>query len=187
MSDRATLHPEMTRNEYTDLPGINWSILKYCIDHPSKAMHAMLNPSKPSARMIMGSAIHSGFLEGWETLNRNYIATPEGIDRRTKTGKEQYAAFEAKSRGKQVVTPDAWKTVMNVVERLNNHPTVNTLINGKGQSEAVITFELCEGLEGKGILDWMPTDHGPIVDLKTTRDASPKGFARQIANYQYHG
>jgi exodeoxyribonuclease VIII len=30
------------------------------------------------------------------------------------------------------------------------------------------------------------TERGVIVDLKTTRDASPDGFAKSVAQYRYH-
>ena len=48
-----------------------------------------------------------------------------------------------------------------------------------------------EGFEGfrmdcKGRLDFV-TQSGVLVDLKTTRDASPEGFGRECARYDYHG
>jgi len=189
MSDNATIVPVGNRSEYDDIPGINWSVLKHCIDHPSKAMYAMLNPKPPTPRMALGSAIHSISLEGYTKFKKSYAKQPEGIDRRTKAGKEAYSEFVAMSKGKQVMSADDYETAMRVSDSIAEHPAVKDLLNpATGRAEQVIKFELTEGLVGKGILDWLPTKDGhPIVDLKTTRDASPYGFARQMANLRYHG
>ena len=34
--------------------------------------------------------------------------------------------------------------------------------------------------------DWLLDDGSVIVDLKTTEDASPRGFQRSVAQYAYH-
>ena len=182
----ATLHESMSRRYYTELPGMNWSILKHAIEHPAKAVHQMQNPTPPTPRMVLGSAIHSCVLEGESAMKRCYTATPSGIDRRTKAGKAAYAEFEIASRGKQILSASDYETTMQGSEAVRAHPGANDLLSG-GEPEQIISFDLCEGLVGKCILDWLPDGDGPLVDLKTTRDASPSGFSRQIANYKYAG
>ena len=42
------------------------------------------------------------------------------------------------------------------------------------------------GLECKCRPDWLTNDGSIVVDLKTTKDASPRGFKQSVANYRYH-
>lgn len=188
MSDTATNHGPMKRAEYEDLAGINWSVLKHCIDHPAKALEEIANPSPPTDRMILGSAIHARVLEGQDAFRKRFAVAPLNIDRRTNKGKEEWSRFQKSSSGKQVIPAKDKLTVTRVADSAMKHPAVSDLIGcGDGVAETVIRWELDEQLFGKGIIDWLPNNDGPIVDLKTTRDASPSGFARQIANFRYHG
>ncbi len=50
---------------------------------------------------------------------------------------------------------------------------------GRGREEE-------EGLQCKCRPDYMHSDGGTIVDLKTTRDASPRGFRHSVIQYRYH-
>ena len=183
--DSATLHGNMESEDYDELPGINWSVLKHSLEHPAKSMWELQKKNQPTDRMILGSAIHCLFLEGEDAYARQYAVCPK-VDRRTKDGKAAYSAFVERSRGKSVLSEESDLNVRKVVKSLAKHPAASDYVVTH-QAEQAIRFELIDGLWGKGIIDLMPTGDGPIVDLKTTRDASPAGFARQIANMHYHG
>lgn len=185
MPDTAELYGTLSRDAYEELPGINWSILKHCIDHPSKALQAIKSPKEPTSRMVLGTAVHCAVLEGLSMYYKRFSVAPN-VDRRTKDGKEKWKAFEALSEKKRVITADDSRTVRSVASAISGHPACFDLLKN-GTPEAAVRWEMCEGLYGKGIIDWLPDGDGPLVDLKTTRDASPSGFARQIANYRYHG
>ena len=42
------------------------------------------------------------------------------------------------------------------------------------------------GLQCKCRPDWLTDDGSLIIDLKTTEDASPKGFEKSVGNWRYH-
>tara|TARA_R100001594_G_scaffold24856_1_gene48777 strand:+ start:5157 stop:5849 length:693 start_codon:yes stop_codon:yes gene_type:complete len=136
--------------------------------------------------MLLGQAVHAMCLEGEGVYKQRFAHTSTKIDRRTKAGKEEWAAFELSSKGKSVISFDDHQTTVNVCESIKNHPAASDLLMS-GTPETAIRWELEDGLYGKGIIDMLPQGDGPIVDLKTTRDASPSGFAKQIANYRYNG
>ena len=55
-----------------------------------------------------------------------------------------------------------------------------------GLTELSYFSEDLGGIRAKCRPDWISSDSGIVVDLKTTQDASPKGFQKSIANFGYH-
>ena len=188
MPESNLIHP-ITRLEYTELDGMNWSVLKHAISSPAKALDAMTRERASSDRLILGSAIHCLVLEGEQAFGNQYAVMPK-IDRRTKAGKEEYENFVARSRGKDIVKEADMPTIRSVYDSVRAHPSRREVL-GTGRPEAALQWkEPNSGLQCKALLDFVPlsSDPGnPIVDLKTTRDASPSGFCREIARYMYHG
>ena len=188
MSESNMTHP-ITRAKYTDLVGLNWSVLKHALSCPAKALDALTRERPSSERLILGSAIHCLTLEGEGAFGSQYAVMPK-IDRRTKAGKANYENFMAKSRGKEVVKDSDMPIIRSVYEAVKGHPSYREVL-GTGKAEAAIQWtEPNSGLQCKSLLDFVPLSSDPdkpIVDLKTTRDASPSGFCREIARFMYHG
>jgi hypothetical protein len=109
------------------------------------------------------------------------------MDRRTKAGKESYAAFEAAAAGKTVITADDAEVVMAMGRSIMRHPGAAMLLGLPGKAETTHMWtDANYGVECKCRPDWLTDDGSIMVDLKTTRDASPRGFMRSIADYRYH-
>jgi hypothetical protein len=69
------------------------------------------------------------------------------------------------------------------------HPIAAQLVRGRGVSELSLVWQHPEtGLTCKGRLDRLVSfaDWSWIVDVKTSRDASPRAFAADCARYGYH-
>lgn len=141
---------------------------------------------EPSRSMLMGSALHILALEPQRA--GEIVAAPD-VDRRTKAGKEQWEAFNASlSAGSIVLTEEEQLSVHTMAANLRQHRIAADLLrDGKAEQSifwprrtlgAVDTY-LC-----KARLDWIVPD-GTIVDIKTTRDASPQAFAKAAASYKY--
>jgi exodeoxyribonuclease VIII len=59
------------------------------------------------------------------------------------------------------------------------------LLHWQGKAETTHMWtDATTGVECKCRPDWLTSNL--IVDLKTTEDASPRGFQRSVANYRYH-
>ena len=56
----------------------------------------------------------------------------------------------------------------------------------KGQTELSYFWDDLGTIKGKCRPDWISDDGEIVVDLKTTTDASPRGFQKSIANWGYH-
>lgn len=183
------LHQPITRSEYDALDGMNWSLLKHAITSPSKLLSEMTRERKPSDRMALGSAIHCYVLEGIDAFARQYALMPK-IDRRTKAGKEAYEKFVSHSQGKTIIKRSDLEIIEGVSRSVHMHPSYAEALT-TGWAEAALQWDCPEsGMKCKALLDFLPFKSHPnaaIVDLKTTRDASPSGFCREIAKYMYHG
>jgi hypothetical protein len=86
----------------------------------------------------------------------------------------------------KLLSPSDFKTVAAIQKNVAESTIVREIL-GAGKSERVMiwrdaaTGELC-----KGRADWIPNDLSIIVDLKSSQDASPEGFAKSVATYNYH-
>ena len=141
---------------------------------------------EPTAAMLLGTAVHTHILELRE-WDQRYIAAPDGIDRRTKVGKEAWAAFEAEAAGRTVISRDDAELVMAMGRAVHGHPAAAMLLALPGAAETTwMWHDQPTGLQCKCRPDWLTTDGSLIVDLKTTEDASPAGFRKSIANWRYH-
>ena len=141
---------------------------------------------EPTPAMVIGSALHTHVLE-LVTWDQRYVTMPEGIDRRTKAGKEAWSAFEAEAANRTVLTKADADLVMRMGQAIYAHPAAAFLLQHPGQAERSY-FWTDEGteLECKCRPDWMTSDGQLIVDLKTTEDASPAGFRKSISSWRYH-
>jgi hypothetical protein len=143
-------------------------------------------PREATPAMAIGSAVHTHVLE-LSTWDERYVMAPEGIDRRTKAGKELWAAFEADAASRTVLSRSDAELVMQMGRAVWSHPAAAFLLGRPGQAEQTYLWtDEATGLECKCRPDWMTTDGQLIVDLKTTEDASPAGFRKSIGNFRYH-
>lgn len=148
--------------------------------------HAKENPKEPTESMKTGSALHCIVLEPESYLKR-YAVLPEGLDRRTKAGKQIYEDFLATTQGKTILKYDQALKVEAMAKQINDHPSCAKIIKEDGLSE-VSVFAPSDDDEGMGFkcrLDHI-THSGIVLDVKTTEDASFDKFRKTIANYGYH-
>ena len=99
--------------EYHKGPGLSSSDLKLLARSPlhyktAKAFH----PEETNA-MRLGTAVHCAILEP-DRIDVEYVLAPEGIDRRTKAGKAQWAELEA--TGKTILSCEEAQVVQGMVK-----------------------------------------------------------------------
>ena len=110
--------------------GISKSALDKISRSPAHYKSSLEAPAKPTDSMILGSAVHAAILEP-DLFASKYIAMPK-IDRRTKTGKEDYAAFIAANLGKEVLEQDDYDKAISIRDVVYSHPTASVLLQPKG-------------------------------------------------------
>ena len=178
----------MDNTAYHAHPAVSKSHLDLIARSPLHYWARYLDPDRvvpePTPQMRLGTALHTHVLElsRWD----EEIAVAPPMDRRTKAGKESWAAFEADAAGKTVITADDAAQVMAMGRAIMRHPAAAMLLGLPGKAETTHMWtDASTGLECKCRPDWLTDDGSIVVDLKTTKDASPRGFKQSIANFSY--
>jgi len=162
---------------------VSSSLLKQVRRTPAHARHYMLQGgSQPTPAMQIGTATHIATLEP-ESLDARVAAMPDGLDRRTKAGKEEYAELAAS--GRIILAADDYDMVLRIRDSVHAHPAAATLLQGTRAEVTAIWTDALTGTRCKARADALCNSGKVIIDLKTTTDASPDGFARAVVNFGY--
>ncbi len=150
-------------------------------------------PIEATPAMILGQLVHEAVLEP-EKL-RSWVVQPK-FDRRTKAGKEAYAEWvEQLDPDATLVTDTQMKTCADMVDAVHSHTAAQAMlaedVEGRQAELSGVYPEPRYTIGGKPIAvkfraDLFLPNQGLIVDLKTTHDARPMSFAKDIANLRYH-
>ena len=171
-----------TRKEYDATIALNYSGAKELLKSPAHYKAYLTAPREETKALRIGSFVHSSVLEGHVATADKYAALPEGIDRRTKEGKASYEAFLAATAGKTVLSSDEWTLGDNVSKAmLRARDAIGVKFT---KTEFMFTTDYC-GVPIKCAIDALGDD-GYLYDLKTTEDASPRGFLQAVRNYRYN-
>lgn len=170
----------LSNDEYHKIKAASSSIIKNMRQSPAHARHKQLNPTDPTPSMQLGSAVHSFTLEshGAESI---YCQRPEGM----RAGTKAYEAFVLENKGKQELSFDNYNDAKAMAKAVLDHPVAGKLVRGGSREVSAFWTDEETGTYCKARPDIIRED-GMIVDLKTTNDASLKGFAKQIADLGYH-
>jgi exodeoxyribonuclease VIII len=173
----------MTSNaDYHADPAISASHLHAVAASPYHYFSRFLAPDRPpsvqTAAMKLGSLTHCAVLEPDE-LSKRYGIAP---DRRSNAGKAVAAEMEA--AGIEAVTAPEMEQAMAMAASVRSHQAAAALLRDGKAEQSFWWDDIPTGLRCKCRPDWYTGTI--IVDLKTTTDASPKGFAKSVANWRYH-
>ena len=183
------IYPHVPFDEYLAWDALNASTMKHVGKSPAHAKVEIDYPRPPTKDTDAGDAAHCGLLEP-ERLHADFAVRPTGIDRRTKEGKATWAKFVAENEGKTIIeTREHWDMILGMREAGKRHPVFAELVaNAKHREVSIVWEDESTGLLCKARPDLLTTYKGWTVcgDLKTTRDARPWSFARDVASYGYH-
>jgi len=182
--------------EYHANPAISHSKLECFRRRPAlyhkKYIAKTIQAEEPSTAFRVGSAVHCSVLEPGEMPAR-YAIKPEGIDRRTKEGKEKWNAFELANAGKIVIDTDEAAQVIAMTDAVRQHPLASELF---GNGAAELSWRTQGSLPLQCRTDWFNADgcslsHGRpyIADLKTVESLNGEDFGsfdKAVFKYGYH-
>jgi hypothetical protein len=172
---------------YFALPYLSASVIKQgarCMLH---ARYALNESVKETKALRMGSMIDTGLFYGEAELARRFAYRPDGIDGRTKEGKVALAAWTEQVRecGARVVPVEEFQESQRIIDAARKHPHLAAILGTTGEAQCVCVWQDSDtGLWCKCKVDrFVP---GKIaLELKTTVNASPDGFAREAAKHKY--
>lgn len=183
-----------SNEEYHAGPGVSVSDLKVLLHQTplhlwARKFDPARKPQTQTPAKLLGSAIHCATLEP-DDFPYRYAVVPEGIDRRSKIGKEFYQELEA--GGQSPLTAEQYAAVMSTSTSLRTHPIISYLLSLHGKVEQSMywrdkaTGVICRMRPDYMIEPCSQFPNGLILDLKSAEDASPVGFAKAAYNYAYH-
>ncbi|AQW81395.1 putative exonuclease VIII [Campylobacter pinnipediorum subsp. pinnipediorum] len=176
------LNIALTNKEYHSRSEISKSDLDKLAKSPFHFKFKSEFETEPSQTLILGSLVHKLVLEP-QDFNNEFIIEPV-CDKRTKAGKEAYQEFLTSVGDKTIVPQSLNETAQEIALKvLSMKETGLFLKNGLAEQSY---FGEIEGVKVKCRPDFYNESLGLAIDLKTTSDASATGFAKSVANFNYH-
>lgn len=197
------VYPGIPMRTYARWPGASNSRLTKLRQSPAH-LKAYLDEPTPDARhFAVGRATHTAVLEP-QHFDTHYIvsarctATKKGDGLRCTNDGIVYANGEwfcgvhgkgiNSNVGEKIVLPsDEHRAILSMRDAIARHPRASKLLTGQGENELSATWTqdgvLCKSRPDR----FSPLiAGGALVDVKSTRDASPRAFERAIYEYGYH-
>jgi exodeoxyribonuclease VIII len=181
-------HVDISNDDYHAGPGVSKSHLDVVAEKSMLHYWQMyVNPNRPAQQakdhFVIGQATHAAILEP-DLFTSEFVESPS-FNMRTKDGKQMFANFVEENPGKQILHPEDYKMCLDIRDAVYRHPVAPGLLkNGKTeQSFYVVDQETGELIKCR--FDFLQDGGAIALDLKTTKDASPRGFAKDAANYRY--
>ena len=144
------------------------------------------NPNlRPETKALnFGRAFHMCMLEP-DKFDSRVVKEPEGINKRTKAGKEEYQQFLLDNKDNTVLSGVEYNSLIGMRNRLfSSHECMEYLSGGKSEQVGVWKDEdtdiLC-----KCKADYWIDNKKTLVDIKTTQDSSFYGFKGSAYKYGY--
>ena len=180
----------LSNAEYHAHPAVSKSGLDQVRRSPLHYWNRYLDPKRviepPTPAMVLGSALHTRVLEP-HLYADEYIVAPEGIDRRTKEGKLRWADFEAEANGRTVLKNEDAAQIEGMANAVQQHAAARMILRLSGKCEqSYFWTDEASGEKCKCRPDWHSDNKQLIADVKTTEDASPRGFIRSVMKYRYY-
>lgn len=175
----------MTNEEYHADPAFSKSDLDAAAKSGKHLYDKLFGPKRESTPAFdFGTAFHAAALPG-EDFDQVAARMPDGLKKTTKEGK----AFMAEHKGKILLNNSDAYALDQMMLSMSEHPVARGLLNGGWQGKSEQSYFAVDpetGLDVKCRPDFILNDGSLIIDLKTTLDASPKGFQRSLVSYRYY-
>jgi hypothetical protein len=166
-------------------PGLGSTQLRQHFAHSPATYKLRLEEPEPKTEaMVFGSAFHAAMLEP-EVFELEYAALPDGIDRRTKEGKETYARWIRENVGKTPLKPREMRAIQEMVATCKDYKVLANIMDGAERELAAYAMSPM-GVLLKTKADVARRDDRIICDFKTCQDADEDSFAGEITRSKYH-
>lgn len=170
-------HPAVSKSQLDEMQK---SPLHFYSRHVAKT-----TPREPTAAMTLGTALHYAVLEP-DLFRDTYREAPD-CDRRTKAGKEEWAAFMRAEDNRASLSPADMNSVFQMSRSVETHPASKKLLALSPLREVSYFWTDADtDVDCRCRPDAVLAGNRALIDIKSSVDASPQAFAKSIAKYGYH-
>ncbi len=182
---------DMDESRYHAQRGVcSSSQLKVLDRGTARHLKHQLDFKKDTTAFRVGRALHCGVLE--PGLYGDLYATAPQVDKRTKAGKEEYAAFETSVGERTILKKEEGEQVADMIAAIQAHPAASELLEFCPIREATLLATL-HGVPCKSRIDAMSSHYGSparsdavFCDLKSTKNhASRREVEQDVWRYGY--
>ncbi|TXK17379.1 PD-(D/E)XK nuclease-like domain-containing protein [Homoserinibacter sp. GY 40078] len=184
----ARVRANYPEGKYHEHPALSATGAKRILKSPRTFDYWRTHPQPPKDEFDLGHAVHAKVLGVGAQIAvypRDVLATNGAAS--TSAAKEW--AAQQRAAGRVPVKRDVADKVNAMAEAVLGSTTARALLEQDGTPEATIFNTDPEtGIDLRARFDFLPKRTGRrriAVDLKTTTDASPAGFARAVARFRY--
>lgn len=185
LPDTTGIYENLSREDYDAIDRMHWSTAKQFSRSPQHVLEMLRSKQQDKDAFRFGRCEHLAVLEPDEFEKQ--VRVWRGGDRRTKEGKAAWADFEAASVGKEILDDEEHRKCVLMARAIRGNPLAAKYVTG-GKAEVTVLWDhhAFDGtvIQCKARLDYVGR---ALVDLKSARSASPRGFSKACWDYCYHG
>lgn len=179
---------QLLNEDYHTAKGLSSSIVKEISDEKKSDYYihqkyiAKTIPREEKAAYVIGSALHKIVLEPKE-FDDEFIVSPK-FDKRTKAGKEEFALFQEKAKGKQIINVSDLELIKEMKAAIWRNDEAREAIKNSLPEVSVFWRDEVTNIICKARADALSDDC--VYDVKTVLEVSPIAFLRDVVKFQYH-
>ena len=187
MSDAKTEVRDLVADEYhAETDYLSASMIKTFIGsrREFRSIYVAKESQKESRSLNIGHVAHSLILEP-HLIGEKVVEIPDFVLSKSgaKSG-NNWKEFRDEHKGCILLKAGEMQIVRDMFNAVYGNPKAAKMLNAKGHTEHSIFGEL-NGQKYRARLDRI-IPRKLVIDIKTTMDASPEAFERQIRNLSYH-
>lgn len=172
---------------------------------PAHLKYAVENRDPPTPSQIVGTALHCAVLQP-RVFGYSYLTAPAcsavtakgkpcSNGAKDKFGGQWLCGVHSKDQtadnhGKTIISAEDYEDVAGMASTIESHQHASAALLRSPVADrelSIVWTDLATKVLCRGRIDALCDDaSGLIVDIKTTRDARPQSFERDILNYKYH-
>lgn len=163
-------------------PALSSTQARRLLESPAKYRYSLDHPQEHKESFSLGTAVHTRILGTGATI---VTYPPEHLTPSGAVSTKQATitwAGEQRAAGNVVIAPSQARQVDGMAEAVLAHPDARKVLETIAGRE-VSVFADIDGVPVRARFDIY--DGKDAADLKSSRDASPGGFNRSVANYGY--
>ena len=173
---------------YHRMPELSSSQAKALLESPAKFDYWRGKVRPPKSEYDLGHAVHAKVLGiGADVVEipNDLLSADGGI--RSNAAKEWVQ--QARDEGRVPLKSSELRPINDAAEAVLRHDKAAALLSQPGNPEvSILTIDPVTDVPLRARFDYLPYPRSPRaigVDLKTSRDASPRGFAKAVHDFSY--